>query len=362
MSLHDPTGAKLLDMPDSNLRLIGLIVGIIGLIITFFFYRGPKWKKTNFVISALFNILLIAVCLNPNLLNSLRDFFALKEAERGRILALLIVSNIFLFFFTLYIKSKLDDSRHQFDLLVRSLGLEDIETSHDINTKIKPIMVIIPALNEAENLKCLLDNIPDKVMDYDVGVIVIDDGSDDDTYGVALESGHLVARNRINRGQGAASRLGYDILKKYGVKIGVTMDADNQHLPSDIEKLVVPILNGKYDFIVGSRILGEQHGGSFIRSTGVHVFSRIINIATGLKLTDCSSGFKAFNMDKMAEIDLREEQFQAAEVLVKVSKKGLRISEVPISVMSRRFGHSKKGTNVMYGMSFFKTILKYWWR
>ena len=84
----------------SNLRLIGLIAGIIGLVATFLIYRGARWNRANFVIFSLFNFILITVTINPESINFLRDILALERHQRGRLLALLICSNIFLFFFT----------------------------------------------------------------------------------------------------------------------------------------------------------------------------------------------------------------------------------------------------------------------
>ena len=90
----------------SSLRLAGLIVGIIGLIFTFVFYRGPKWKRYNFLFFSFFNIALIGIAVNPNLVNVLRDLLSMQKYQYGRIIALLIVSNIFLMFFALYTASK----------------------------------------------------------------------------------------------------------------------------------------------------------------------------------------------------------------------------------------------------------------
>ena len=140
------------------------------------------------------------------------------------------------------------------------------------------------------------------------------------------------------------------------------MDADNQHLPEEIEKLVAPVLNDEYDLVIGSRILGESHESSMMRSTGIHLFTRAINVITGLRLTDCSSGFRAFNVQKMSSLNLREDQFQTAEVIVEAVKKGLRIAEVPITIVKRNYGSSKKGRDIKYGLFFAKTILKSWWR
>lgn len=346
----------------SNLRILGCIIGILGLFATFLIYRGPKWKRSNFAVFSLFNLGLIVITINPDSVNFLRDLFSLQASQHGRLIALLIISNIFVLFFLFYTKSKVEKHGLQFDQLIRNLGIGYLEKTDEIKAKIKSITVVIPAYNEAENLNELLARIPDKISGSDVGVLVVDDGSEDDTIKVAQKYNHLVVSNRINRGQGAASRLGYDILIKYDVAVGVTMDADNQHRPEDMEKLVAPILDNKFDLVIGSRILGSQEKISRFRNTGIFLLTRIINYITGMKITDCSSGYKAFNIQKIKNLQLTEDQFQAAEVLIEARKKGLRIGEVPITINRRKHGRSKKGTDWSYGFYFAKTILKTWWR
>ncbi|MEM3101514.1 MAG: glycosyltransferase family 2 protein, partial [Candidatus Nitrosotenuis sp.] len=234
------------------------------------------------------------------------------------------------------------------------------DSQEDISDK--DIMIIIPAYNEAENLKELLPRIPQKIRDKRVGVIVIDDGSTDDTRNVVTQTGHIVVSNKINRGQGGASRLGYDILVKNNIHIGVTMDADNQQLPEEIEKLVGPILDDKFDLVIGSRVLGKTNKTTLLRNIGIKIFTKIVNFVTGLKLTDCSSGFKAFKVKEISKLNLREEQFQAAEVIIEAAKKGLKICEIPITMAERKYGKSKKGKDLRYGIFFAKTIFKSWWR
>ncbi len=345
----------------SVLRLIGLTIGIFGLLMTFKVYRGPRWKRKNFILWGIFSLSLIIVSIDPNMLNTVAKTLKLEPRYRGRVFFLLITSNIILWFLFLYVKTRLDEYRYQFDLLIRRLGQEDIEHSQK-SISDKDIMIIIPAYNEAENLKELLPRIPQRIKDKRVGVIVIDDGSTDGTTDVVIQAGHLVVQNKINRGQGAASRLGYDILVKNHIPIGVTMDADNQQLPEEIENLVEPILNNKFDLVIGSRVMGKSHKTTLLRNTGIKIFTRIINLITDLKLTDCSSGFKAFNVKEINKLNLREEQFQAAEVIIEAAKKGLRICEVPMTTMERKFGESKKGRDLRYGIFFAKTILKSWWR
>lgn len=84
----------------SNLRVVGIIVGILGLLVIFLVYRGPKWKKGNFILFTLFNLSLVAVCVDPNLVNFLRDMLALQEYKYGRLFTLLIMSTIFLLFYS----------------------------------------------------------------------------------------------------------------------------------------------------------------------------------------------------------------------------------------------------------------------
>jgi hypothetical protein len=346
----------------SNLRIIGFIVGIAGLITTFVIYRGPKWKRGNFVLFTLFNLSLIIVCLNPDVVNFIRDMLALKTSQRGRIIALLIISNIFLFFYSVYTNSKLDKYQLQFDRLIRNLGANTLEESATVFEKIKPIMIVMPAYNEAENLREIFPRFPSTIGGIEIGVLLIDDGSYDDTAHVASEAGVFCVKNPINRGGGAALRLGYDIIKKAKGQICVTMDADGQHKPEEIERLVLPILNDQYDFVIGSRILGHREKDSFLRLAGVHIFGIVISSLLGGKITDPSSGFRAFKMDRLDSINLFEDQYHTSELIIEAVKKGLRMGEVPITVLKRKYGKSKKGTDWKYAVNFTKTIVKTWWR
>ncbi len=346
----------------SNLRILGMFLGTAGMYFSFLYFRGKNWHKFNFLLSSLIFFGIFLVSYNPEFVNFLQRFLSFERAEYGRLLGLLVSAVLLLFILLLYVKSRCDDLRYQFDLLVRGIGLEKVTELKHAEEKIKSLMIIIPAYNEAKNLEILLPKIPESICGEEVGVIVIDDGSTDETFQVAQVHGCLTVRNVINRGQGGSSRLGYDLLSEFNVRFGVTMDADNQHRPEDIEKLIRPILHDEADLVIGSRILGDQEKGSRFRQLGIHFFSRIISAATGVKLTDCSSGFKAFRMEKMKQLHLKEEQFQAAEVLLVAVKKHLRVIEVPIVIKNRGEGTSKKGTNLVYGVMFLKTIIKAWWR
>ncbi|MFC1514709.1 glycosyltransferase family 2 protein [Candidatus Omnitrophota bacterium] len=346
----------------SNLRILALVAGILGIGLSFRIFRGPRWRRQNFILFGVFSLSLITLSLNPNIGYILADILALREVVFGRMLAILIFSNILLWFAFLGFKSKLDEQKHHFDLLIRNLGHEDVKHMLAKELADKGIMIILPAYNEAESLRQLLKNMPDQIEGKKVGILVVDDGSTDDTTEVAINEGCFLVRNRINRGQGAASRLGYDVLLYNNVRIGITMDADGQHDPQDIARLVKPIIGGRYDLVIGSRVLGRSDETTRLRRKGVYFLTKVINLLTGVNLTDCSSGFKAFNMDNMRKLKLTEDQFQSAEVIIEAAKRGLRIGEVPVTISQRTQGVSKKGKDWGYGFNFTRSIIKAWWR
>lgn len=336
----------------------------MGLLVTFLVYRGPKWKKSNFVLLSFFNLCLIAVSLDPGLANVITQLLSIAKFQHARLFALIIISIVFLVFFSFYTRSKLENMRQQLDLLIRGLIVKDLE-KYITNEKVpEPIMVLIPAYNEAPNLKELLLEIPEQIGSKKVGVIVVDDGSTDETEKVVKNAGprYFVVKSSLRRGGGAALRLGYEVLKTLGPEIVVTMDADGQHQPEEIERLVAPILKNTSEFVIGSRILGNREKDSPIRYAGLHLFNFVISLLMGAKITDCSSGFRAFKGSVLSTFDLREDQYHTSEAIIDAVKKGVNICEVPVTMSKRRHGNSKKGNDWRYALNFGKAVLKTWWR
>jgi len=192
----------------SNLRIIGLLVGIAGLLFTFKLFRGPRWNRLNFLISGFFSLSLIIVSVNPNVLNILAQILTFDMQQRGRILTLLIGSNIILWFLFVYFKTRLDEYRYQFDILVRNLAKEEIEDLRESELVHSDVIVVIPAYNEEQSLKEMLPYLPKSISGKKVGAVIIDDASTDGTANVGRDAGHLVACNKTRRGGGGCLKIG----------------------------------------------------------------------------------------------------------------------------------------------------------
>jgi glycosyltransferase involved in cell wall biosynthesis len=224
------------------------------------------------------------------------------------------------------------------------------------------VAIVIPAFDEATNLTELLPSIPATVCGVSVAVLVVDDGSGDDTSGAATRAGAVVARIPQNKGGGAALRVGYALMVDAGARIVVTMDADGQHRPEDLDRVAEPVLSGRAELAQGSRILGHSEPGAFARELGIALFNRLVRVLTRTRVTDCSNSFRAIRTDRLPVLELRQPQFHAAEFLIEALTRGISLEEVPVSVLHRRHGVSKKPATVRYGFGFCRAIVDAWGR
>jgi glycosyltransferase involved in cell wall biosynthesis len=224
------------------------------------------------------------------------------------------------------------------------------------------VAVLIPAYNEAENLSELLPRIPSLIGGAPTAVLVVDDGSSDDTADAALYAGVVLARLSENRGGGAALRVGYGLMADAGASVVITMDADGQHRPEELARLAEPVLSGRAQLVQGSRVLGSSAPGPFARELGISLFNRLVGVLTCVPVTDCSNSFRAIRAELLPELDLRQPQFHAAEFLIEALTRGFSFEEVPVSVLSRKHGRSKKPATLRYGFGFASAIVSAWRR
>ncbi|MCG7580965.1 MULTISPECIES: glycosyltransferase family 2 protein [Mycolicibacterium] len=224
------------------------------------------------------------------------------------------------------------------------------------------LVVVIAAYNEADGIGAVLTEMPKRCCGMPVDVLVVVDGATDATAEVARAYGAYTCVAPRNRGQGAALRLGYRLAARHGARFVVTTDADGQYDGAELETLVTPLLDGRADFVTGSRRLGHHVSDNRVRWLGVRVFAVLASVLTWRHITDTSFGFRAMRAELARSVTLTEPQYQSSELLLGVAARGARVVEVPMTMRLRAHGASKKGANLVYGANYARVMVRTWFR
>lgn len=202
------------------------------------------------------------------------------------------------------------------------------------------VLVIIPAYNEAASIGDVITAV--KKDEPHADILVVNDGSSDATAQIARKHGVTVVDLPFNMGIGATMQTGYEYADKMGYDIAVQVDGDGQHPADQISRVISPVREGKADIVIGSRFLGEgEYVPSLARSIGIKTFSLMLSLATGQKVTDPTSGFRAVNKEVIRFfVKTYPEDYPEVEAVVLVRKVGFSIMEVPVRMKARVWGKS----------------------
>ena len=227
-----------------------------------------------------------------------------------------------------------------------------------------PLAIVIPAYNEEPTVAEVIGAVPAQAAGLRAETIVVVDGATDATAARAREAGALVCDVPVNRGQGAALRLGYWLARARGADVIVTIDADGQYEAKEIASVIAPILEGRADFVSGSRRLGTELTTDATRHAGVIVFGALISALVGQKVTDPACGLRAMSAGLTADVVLEQPQYQASELMISAALHGYRLAEVPTTMRDRgrHATGTKKGGNFGYGVRFARAAVHTWWR
>ncbi len=280
------------------LRIAGLVFAVACLAFAFRSRSQARLSRLNYFFAILFTAVLALVSIYPDASTPFLKWFDFRQGESsGRLIGLLILSNLFLYFLFLRNAGVADLVNRDLIRFVQSQTRQRFDQefpSKDLGS----ICVVIPAYNEGENIKDVLERVPSQIDQHAVRVLVCVDGATDDTEAIAKQNGAAVAIHGINLGGGAALATGYQLAVDRGADIIVTIDADGQNLPEDMPHLVQPILDGKAELTNGSRILGRFERDSLIRAAGVYFFSAVASLLYRKRITDLSSGYRAIRVDR----------------------------------------------------------------
>ena len=254
------------------------------------------------------------------------------------------------------------DTRRADETIDAAAATAFLTDNGDKAAKLPPVAVVIAAFNEEGVVGSVIDALPVKLCGLEAAAIVVSDGSKDGTVAEAKAHGALVCDVPVNRGQGAALRLGYRLAREGGAAYIVTTDADGQYNPDEMDRVLAPVVAGDADFVTGSRKLGSQETKDPVRRLGTWVFAVTISLLTGQRITDSSFGLRAMRAEVTGAVQLEQPQYQSSELLIAVLTHGFRVTEVPATIHKRKVGESKKGHNAIYGLKYAGVVLGTWWR
>ena len=191
------------------------------------------------------------------------------------------------------------------------------------------ICAVLPAYNEAKTIASVVKEVKDKVDE----VIVIDDGSGDLTADLAQQAGAKVLTHFLNRGQGAALQTGINFALNQGADIIVTFDADGQHNPDDIKRVVQPLLLGEVEVVLGSRFLKSKSNIPLVRKFILRMAVWFTRLYTGIAVTDVHNGFRAFSRQATEKINIKQDGMaHASEIIEQIKTRHLRYMEIPVTI------------------------------
>jgi glycosyltransferase involved in cell wall biosynthesis len=214
------------------------------------------------------------------------------------------------------------------------------------------VFVVIAAYNESS----CLEGVVREVREAYPNVVVVDDGSRDDTWSVARRCATWSARHVINRGQGAALQTGIELALARGAEYVVTFDADGQHRVEDIARLVAPIARGECDITVGSRFLEGGTEIPWLRRVVLRVATVFTLLVNRVRMTDAHNGLRAFSRKAAEHVDITADRMaHASELIDIIRRSGLAFREVPVRVRYTEYSMAKGQS----GAGAFRIVIHY---
>lgn len=228
----------------------------------------------------------------------------------------------------------------------------NLQTTLPIDWQTSPVAVIIPAYNEER----FIGSVVLKLRQNPITVIVVDDGSSDDTAVIAQAAGAIVLRHASNRGKAQALNTGFRHARSLHPAAIVTIDADGQHLPEQLASLLCPILEGRADIVIGSRYLQPAPATPRHRRLGHWFFNHLTRLASGVAVTDSQSGYRAFSPRAYTADLFHTSGFTVeSEMQFLARQHDLRLLEVPVTI---RYLDKPKRPVWQHGLSVLNGILR----
>jgi len=315
--------------------LVGL--SIFAIFLTIKFRKDDRIGNQFFVVINIFWVTIFLISIKPDILDSVLNATGLVNKSQ-----FLFGISLSIIIYLLYIQSaKSKSTVSNLNHLIRSIAFHNFRELIPNLEKID-ILINIAAKNEEKTIGNVIEKIKNLNIPYKYKILVINDGSTDKTEAVAIKAGAIVINHFYNLGIGAAIKTGFIACKILKPRILINIDADEQHNPKYIPKLIEKIENENLDLVYTSRFSKQSsYKTNFIRSSGNKFYTKLVNRLGHISISDVTSGYRALRAEKINSVYFCSESNFSIELALRAAKNKLRISEIPIESEERKIGRSQ---------------------
>jgi len=316
------------------------LIGISGIIIAALVKARRQQRAGNqfFVIMILFWTSVIIIAIRPEILDDLVSITGLSNKAQ-----ILLIASIIIIMYLLTIQLKKNQSiSFNYHRIVRNAAITNFQQQiSDIISDKMNLVIVIAAKNESKTIANVIDKIYALKLPQTFKIIVVNDGSTDDTGLIAKKKGALVINHFQNLGLGGAIKTGYIGSLFFKPEIVITIDADGQHDPKYIPEMINKIKNERADLVYASRFSTIDYKTTKVRAVGNKFYTNLVKKLGKISITDVTSGYRAVKFEKLESIFFISETNFAIELAIRAGRNDLKISEIPAITVSRDFGTSQ---------------------
>jgi len=315
-------------------------MAISGIIIGAIFKARIDKRSGNqfFVIMILFWSSVFITAYRPEILDDIVEITGLFNKAQ----VLLIFSIVIILYLLGLQLIKNQSISFNFHRIVRNSAITNFQQQiiDSISDKVD-LVIVIAAKNESKTIGDVIDKINILQLPYNYKIIVVNDGSTDDTALIAKKKGAFVINHFQNLGIGGALKTGYIASIFFKPEIVITIDADGQHDPKYISEIISKIKNNNADLVYTSRFSTIDYKTTTVRSVGNKFYTKLVNKLGNISITDVTSGYRGIKFEKLESIFFISENNFAIELAIRAGRNGLKIVEVPAKTVGRDYGTSQ---------------------
>jgi len=314
---------------------------IVSLIVIFFIVKAKRDQRLGnqfFIAMIIFWTAVFVIALKPDILEPVLNTTGLVNRSQ-----FLLSASILIILYLLYRESHHSKSVSlSFNQAIRKIALDYFRRElYEEKTNSTEVVIVIVAKNESKNLPKVIDDIHSLKLSFPYKILVVNDGSTDETEKIARQKKVLVVNHYYNIGIGGATKTGYLACCFLNPKIVINIDADGQHIPKYIPEMIEKIKEGA-DMVYASRFSKESaYKTNTVRLAGNKFYTKLVNRLTKISITDVTSGYRATRFSKIKSIYFVSETNFAIEIGLRAGKNNLKVTEIPTRAETREYGQSQ---------------------